>query len=201
VSGNNREKEVGTMKQEDSKQYELMIGGSGGQGVLLIGRLLAEAALSVYQNTLFFPNYGAQMRAGPSECTVIFSNEEISSPALLNPEVGIALDQVYLGKLGKRIRPDGVFITESTFKDIPFERNDVRTYYLPATEKAVEYESLQSANLVFLGAYLGLTKAVPLEVMEEAISKKFMGGRGEALIPVNNALLREGASLINSLQG
>lgn len=183
------------MKQRESEQYELMIGGSGGQGVLLIGRLLAKAATSVFRHVSFFPNYGAQMRAGPSECTIILSKEEISSPALLQSKVVVAMDQVYLDKFEKRIHPDGILLADNSLRSFKFERSDIKVYYLPATQKAIEYDSLQSANFVFLGAYIGLTKAVPLEAVDEAIVERFEGGKGEALIPINKALLREGVNL------
>ena len=65
-------------------------------------------------------------------------------------------------------------------------------------QASMKYDSLQSVNFVFLGAYIGLTKAVPLEAVEKAIDDRFRGGRGESLISVNKTLLKEGINLISS---
>ena len=180
----------------DKNHFELMVVGLGGQGALFIGRLLAQAAMPMYEHVSYFPNYGAAMRLGDSECTVILSPEPISSPVVLNPEAAIIMGPAPLAKFEKRMSPGAAVILDSSVATSEIERKDINVFYIPASKAAGELGSRQVTNLVLLGAYVEVSKAVPLERVEAELEKVFAGERREAMLALNKAALREGAKLI-----
>lgn len=163
---------------------------------MLFGRLLAEAALSRYRNVLYFPNYGGLVRGGASECTVVLSDEEISSPVVLEPEVAIAMSSASLKDFEKRVKPGGMLFYDSSVISDKVTRQDIKVFGIPATKAAVELGDSRVANLLFLGAYLKATGALPVELVEKALEKKLAGGRREALLALDKEALRKGASLV-----
>ena len=186
------------MKQ--APKHQVTIGGTGGRGVLMIGRLLAEAGMTSYKHVSYFPNYGAAMRGGDSEVTVILSDDEISSQAVFNPEVAIVMDQSFFKPMETRVKPGGMMLVDSSVVSAKGQRNDITVHYLPVTQKAIDMGNVQVANLILLGAYLGATGVVPIEVVEQVLEKRMIGTRREALLPLDKAALKEGAELVTSLK-
>ena len=182
------------MGQNNSSQ--IMVAGLGGQGALFIGRLLADAALSEYKNANFFPNYGSQMRLGPSECTVTISDEEITSPVTMTPEAAIIMSAAHLGSFEPRMAPGSMMILDSSVLRTKSQRQDLKVFYIPATETATKLGNMAVANLVLLGAYLEASETVPLEVVEATLERRMAGTRREDMLSLNKAALREGAKLM-----
>lgn len=183
------------MENRDANYFELTIAGRGGQGALITGRLLAEAGMSKYQYVSYFPNYGAAMRGGESECTVILSNKEITSPAMLEPSAVILMGSATLGEFEKRVKSGGLMILDSSLVTQKVGREDIKVIYLPATKTAAELGNSRVANLVFLGAYLEATKAVPIKLCEEALEKRMVSKGDTALLSIDKQALRKGAEL------
>jgi 2-oxoglutarate ferredoxin oxidoreductase subunit gamma len=182
------------MKKEN--RHDVMIAGSGGRGILTIGRLLAEAGMSNYRYVTYFPNYGSAMRGGDSEVTVILSDSEISSQIVYNPEVILIMDASFYEPLVARVKSGGSSLVDSFVVSEKTERKDITIYYLPVTQKALEVGNMQVANLVMLGAYLQLTGAVPIDAIERAMDKRMIGTRREVLLSLNKQALEEGFKLI-----
>ena len=181
---------------EQKNHFELMVAGLGGQGALFIGRLLAEAALGKYKNVNFFPNYGPQMRLGPSECTVTMSDKEITSPVTMTPEAVILMGPAPLASFETRMAPGSMMILDSSVLKTKSKRRDLKAFYIPATKAATEMGNMAVTNLVLLGAYLEASQAVPLETVETALERRMAGGRREDMLSLNKAALREGARLM-----
>jgi len=184
-----------------AQKIEVMVAGLGGQGLLTTGWLLAEAGMLQYKHVLYFPNYGPQMRGGESECTVILANEEISSPAVYNPTSAIVMGPAALTQLENRIRAAGTIFVDSSVISATVSREDVKVFNIPATKAAIEMGDRQVANLILLGAYIEATKAVSMELVEQAMVKKLKGSRGETRVPLNKKALREGAKLAANQKG
>jgi len=180
------------------ERFELAIAGMGGQGILLAGRLLAEAGIKRYRHVTFFPNYATLMRGWPSEAITILSNDPIRSPLRRDVSAVILMHPQFLAEYQQRVKPGGLFLLDSTLIKERVTRGDIRTIYLPATEYATDIGSSRIANLVLLGGYLALSGALPLETMEEVLSEGARGRGAEAwerLLPLNKRALREGAHL------
>jgi 2-oxoglutarate ferredoxin oxidoreductase subunit gamma len=141
------------------------------------------------------------MRGGESECTVILSDERVSSPAVYNPTSAIVMGPAALTQLENRIRAGGTIFVDSSVISAKVSREDVKVFYIPATKAAIELGDRQVANLILLGAYVEATKAVSLELVEKAMEKKLKGSRGEARVPLNKKALREGAKLAANQKG
>jgi 2-oxoglutarate ferredoxin oxidoreductase subunit gamma len=178
--------------------FEVTIVGLGGQGALIIGRLLAEAGMSRFRYVTYLPNYGATMRGGDTECTVIFSTKEISSPTTLRPWSAIVMGSASLDEFEKRIRPGGMMLLDSTARKIG--RDDVKVVTIPATKAAADLGNNRVANFVFLGAYAELTQALPWDALEKQLEKQLGGGRESAMLDLDMRAMREGARLVREMK-
>ena len=176
-------------------QFEVTITGLGGQGALLFGQLLAEAGMSRYKSVGYFPQYATIMRGGESECTVTLSDDDIDSLLVLEPKAAVVMSSLKLKVYEKRVRRGGLFMIDSTVIPQKVEREDAAVYYIPATELSAGFGDRPVTNLIFLGAYVEATKAVPMEAIEEVLKKKLSGGK-EAFLLLNKRALEAGAKFV-----
>lgn len=171
---------------------ELIVAGLGGQGVLVIGELLARAGMSAYGHTSFRPSYGVEARGGTSECAVILSDTEILFPVLSRARAVIVLDGSQRKAFEEKVRPGGLLIVEQDQATDRAHRDDIEILEIPAAKIAHQIGNMRSVNLVFLGAYLGKTQLLSLETIEAELDKKL---KGEDVRRSNREALRQGASI------
>jgi len=159
---------------------EVIFTGIGGGGVLLAGECVVQAAKKVYENLVWFPNYSAAVRGGPCECTVVFSDEVISSPVLSRVQTVVVLDPAQLAASEKRVRSGGTLIVESTGLTESAERKDITVIKVPALQQAREAGNVRGTNFIILGWYVGTAKLIDPALVEEYLATKF-GGNVAAL--------------------
>lgn len=188
------------MTERAKDYFEVVIAGLGGQGVLTIGQLLTEAGAALYPYVSYFPNYGAAMRGGDSECTVILSRQEIAAPALLRPQAGIVMSPGALEEYEPRLQHGGWLILDSSLLSRKVSRSDLQVFALSATETAIELGNRQVANFVLLGAYLEVSQALPLATVEAALEKRLSVGRRQELLELDRRALREGTQLVAKMK-
>ena len=169
--------------------------GFGGQGVLLMGQLLAAAGMKEGMNTSWIPSYGPEMRGGTANCSVMLSDQEIDSPLVTRPTSLIVMNRPSLEKFESKVVPGGSIFVNSSMIDIKVTRTDVDAYYIPCNEIAAELGSNKVSNMVMLGAYLGKTKCVGIESVLEATLEK-LGEKKAHMIPLNREALLRGAACI-----
>ncbi|MEW6718877.1 MAG: 2-oxoacid:acceptor oxidoreductase family protein [Thermodesulfobacteriota bacterium] len=175
---------------------DIVMAGFGGQGILMIGNLLALAAMEEGKNVTYFPSYGVEMRGGTANCTVVVSDEEIGSPVVGRPASLLIMNGPSLAKFLPNLQPGGDLVINSSLVDgSKVDRKDVRLLAVAADEIArTRIGSRQMASMIALGAYVGLTGVVRLETLiaclPKVISKKY-----EKFIPLNVNALKEGAAL------
>ncbi|OEG70234.1 hypothetical protein ATZ36_05455 [Candidatus Endomicrobiellum trichonymphae] len=135
-------------------QNEIVIAGFGGQGVLLAGTLIAQAAIEQGLHTTWFPSYGAEMRGGTANSTVVVSSDEIGSPLASNPDALIALNEPSLNKFISRVIDNTIVIANSSI--IPQNTEyKVKPYFVPVTDIAdKEIKNLRTANTVAVGTLI-----------------------------------------------
>jgi len=172
-------------------QNETLIAGFGGQGVLFAGKVLAHAALELGMEVTWFPSYGPEMRGGTANCTVIFSDEEIGSPQVLNPTSVIAMNQPSLDKYEDQVQKDGYLIVDSSMTNREVTRKDIHTICIPATEIAESIGQKRLANIVLLGALIRISNYFGQAELENAL-KKSLEGKKEDLIASNITALQRG---------
>lgn len=172
-------------------QNETLIAGFGGQGVLFAGKVLAHAALELGLEVTWFPSYGPEMRGGTANCTVIFSDEEIGSPQVLNPTSIVVMNQPSLDKYENLVRKDGYLVIDTSMTNRAVERKDIHAICLPATESAEEIGDKRLANVVLLGALIRASNYFGQAELENAL-KKSLEGKKEELVASNIIALQHG---------
>ena len=168
-------------------ESSLLIGGFGGQGVVLIGQLLGYSATKAGMNATFFPSYGAEQRGGTANCTVVLSDDDIGSPVMTEFDTVIALNTPSLTRFESCVKPGGAIIVNSSMVDRPVARNDVHAIYVPANEIAHRLGNDKAANMVILGTYIGASHALDPETViatmrEQMASKASFLDSNEAAI-------------------
>ena len=105
---------------------ELVFAGFGGQGILLGGRMLAQAAMCDGLNATWFPSYGPEMRGGTCNCLVAYSDDEIGSPIFGSFDAALIMNFPSLEKFGPMVRPGGLMMVNSSLVEIKDPRTDVQ---------------------------------------------------------------------------
>jgi 2-oxoglutarate ferredoxin oxidoreductase subunit gamma len=154
-------------------QTEVIMSGFGGQGLMMIGKLLAHAGLEEGKTVTWLPSYGPEMRGGTANCTVVIADKQIGSPLTTSPRAAVVMNQPSLEKFGPMIRKDGILVINSTMVPINSDRTDIRIFRIKADEIAEELGSRRSANLVMLGAYVGMDEMVSHKTVLKAIEEAF----------------------------
>jgi 2-oxoisovalerate ferredoxin oxidoreductase beta subunit len=149
----------------------LKIAGFGGQGVLLLGEVLAEAGLAAGLEVSWLPSYGPEMRSGTSNCHVRLSSRPIDSPLVSVPNVLVAMNEPSLRKFIGTVQPGGWVIYNGTALPGDCMRTDVRTIALPFTRLGDELGAAKAANIVMLGALLEATDMLSEEQVIAALHK------------------------------
>jgi 2-oxoglutarate ferredoxin oxidoreductase subunit gamma len=148
---------------------EILMAGAGGDGIMLIGQLLAHAAVNEGKNIVWFPSYGPESRGGSAECTVILSTDEIGSPIMSSPNTLIAFNQIQLDKFAPNVKSGGLIILNSSLATAPKDRTDCTILSVPAGELAEQAGNIRAANMVMLGRYVSASNAVTLESVIKAL--------------------------------
>ncbi len=171
---------------------DVMIAGFGGQGVLLAGKLLAYAGMLEGKHVTWFPSYGAEIRGGTANCTVIISSEEIGSPVVQNPSAMMIFNDASFKKFEKRIKQGGqLFLNTSLVHEAP-TRTDISRIEVKANDIADSLGDIRISNMVMLGAFLKKTGVVALDSVLAAL-KQVLPPRRHSLLPLNESALKRGA--------
>ena len=172
---------------------DVIIAGFGGQGVMLIGNLLAYAGMEQGLNVTYIPVYGPEMRGGTANCTVVVSAEEIGSPIIHKPKSCIVMNRPSLDKFGDRIEENGFLILNTSLVDAELAKDlPVRIVKIPANDIADKLGNSRMANMVALGAYVNAAKVLPLEAVIKSLDH-VISAHYSHLIPKNAAALQAGA--------
>ncbi len=156
---------------------EIRLSGSGGQGLMLAGAILAEAA-GIFDGKEVIQNrsYGPESRGGASRSEIIISETRIHYPAVINPDIVLAMTNEAYQKYVSDLKPDGILVIDPTYVMLE-DNNDPRVHMIPITKLAVETtgEAL-TANMVALGAVIGLSEVVTVTSMEKSIANRVPAG-------------------------
>jgi 2-oxoglutarate ferredoxin oxidoreductase subunit gamma len=170
---------------------KVIMAGFGGQGVVLMGTLLAYAGMIQGKHTTFFPSYGAEMRGGTANCSVVVSDDAISSPVVNQPDVVVAMNIASLDKFEPKVKPGGVIFVNSSLIEKKVSRTDIEEVRIQANDIAEELGSSRAANMVMLGSVLKKTGAVELDYAVTGLDK-VLSERAMALLDINKKALGRG---------
>jgi len=184
---------------DDRFYYDVIISGFGGQGVMMIGNLLAYAAMKEERHVTYLPIYGVEMRGGTANCTVVISSEEIGSPVVERPHAAIVMNLPSLIKYEPRILPKGLLLINSSLIDLKETfRKDIEFLPIPVNDIAIDNGNPKLANMVALGAFVEKTKLVQMTSLSESL-EKVLDERYQSLIPSNIEAIQLGAKFVKSL--
>jgi len=174
---------------------QILSAGFGGQGVLLLGQLLAYSGMREGKNVSWMPSYGPEMRGGTANCSVIVSDEEIGSPVIDEADTVIVMNRPSLDKYESKLRKGGRLFINSSLIDKKATRDDIEVYYVPVSDIANELGNARVANIVMLGAYLELAHLVKPETAIAQLKESF-GEKKAHLIPLNEQAIEKGAAFV-----
>ena len=174
-----------------SNHCELRLSGSGGQGLILAGIILAEAALLENKNAIQTQSYGPEARGGASKAEVIISDREIDFPKVQAPDVVLALTQIASDKYIRTVKPDGIVIVDDSI-ELPADLRAGKVYKLPILDTATEKVGKSIvANIVAIGVLAEITGVVSRKSVEDAVLARVPKGTED----LNRSALREGYEL------
>jgi len=174
---------------------EIIFAGFGGQGIILSGMIVCLAAMREGRQVSHIPSYGAEMRGGTANCSVVVSDREIASPLVPHPSICVIMNQPSLIKFEPRLKPEALLIYNSSLVDAEPSREDLEVFKVAANEIAEEEGSARAANMVTLGLLVRLKPEIAsmdalIGSLEEAVS-----ARNRALNEINVRCLRRGYEL------
>lgn len=152
---------------------KMFFAGFGGQGVLMIGRNIAYAAMLEGKEVTFLPSYGPEMRGGTANCTVIISDKPISSPLIYEADVVCVMNLPSLLKFEKLVKPDKFLFINASIINQSASRPDIRIENVKANEIAKDLGNEKAANMVMLGAIVKETGVVSFDSVEHVMEKTF----------------------------
>lgn len=158
-------------KATEPVDLHVRVAGFGGQGVLLLGEVLAEAGLDAGLEVSWLPSYGPEMRSGTSNCHVRISDEPIDSPLVTSPNILVAMNEPSLRKFDRSVRPGGWVIYNGDEFPADCRRDDIHVLALPFVQIAHELGSARAANMVMLGALLEIAGGLPQASIDAALRR------------------------------
>jgi 2-oxoglutarate ferredoxin oxidoreductase subunit gamma len=155
--------------------HEIVMAGFGGQGVMLLGKILAYAAMMDGKETTWLSSYGPEMRGGTANCSVVISDKAIGSPYVAESTVAVVLNSPSFEKFEPLVKSGGILVVNSSLIELRSTRTDIKSFLIPCTDISVELGNSRGTNLVALGALLAATSAVSRAAVTKAITKNFAG--------------------------
>ena len=167
--------------------------GFGGQGVLMMGYVLAFSAMRDGLQVTYLPSYGAEVRGGTANCTVVVSDEEIASPVTSSPDFAIVLNRPSMMKYQGLMTSGGMMILNSNLVDIDPSRKDLDVVKVPANDIAAELGSDRTLNMIMLGAFVARTGISSVDSVMNGLGE-ILKGKKAGIMELNRKGLDIGAA-------
>lgn len=172
-------------------EKQFLIAGFGGQGVLLIGTLIAKAAMREGHEVSWMPSYGPEMRGGEANCAVVVSDEQIGSPLVGEPPILVAMNKPSLVKFIPNMPAGGVLLYNSSLIEGVDIRSDIKAVAVPCNGIADQLGNSRVSNMVMLGAVQAATSVVTDDTLTATL-KDFLGEDKAHLLEINQQAIAKG---------
>jgi 2-oxoglutarate ferredoxin oxidoreductase subunit gamma len=160
---------------------EVIVAGFGGQGVMLVGQILAYTAIKSNMKATWVPSYGAEMRGGTANCLCVISSEEIGSPLVENPTIFFCLNQPSMDKFGGTVKAGGLAIVNSSLVSKFAVGKDVEIVEIPLREIGKDLGSSQVENMIMLGAFIAKKPIITIDGALASLEDKIGHGKAKAI--------------------
>ncbi len=175
-------------------ETNLCVAGFGGQGVMTLGKFLAEATCdSTNKEVTFFPSYGAEQRGGTANCFVVVSDDIIGAPLVSVLDDLIVMNEPSLTKFLGNLKSGGRLFINNSIVTENIERKDITLIKAPVTELALELGNAKVLNVIMLGVYIGYTELIEPEIVWKTIEEKL--GKKPKLLPLNKQAFEKGLEI------
>ncbi len=158
---------------------KLIVAGFGGQGVLMIGKMVAISGMENGLEVSWLPSYGSEMRGGTASCSVNLSTDPVDSPTILKPTALIILNLPSLLKYESWAVPGARMLLNSSLVEEEPTRTDIRVYKIPFNELATRAGNERAMNMLVTGAYAAITGYITLENLCDAIDHTFVDSKAK----------------------
>jgi 2-oxoglutarate ferredoxin oxidoreductase subunit gamma len=172
------------------KNREMIFSGSGGQGLMFIGKMLAKLAIDEYPYVTFLPTYGAEVRSGTSYCNIKVSDEPIATPVVDFPDVMVLMNQPSVDRFLPRLRVGAIAFVNSSMASAAC----TGVVEIPANQIALELGDVQAANVVMFGAMLGRERLIDQTKALEAVKASSIR-KGDKAVALNRQAFEKGWKL------
>lgn len=156
---------------------EVIFSGFGGQGIMVMGQMLAQAGLEANKHITWFPSYGPEMRGGTAYSSIVISDDRIGSPIIVEPDVLVVMNTPSLHRFSDKVKPHGVLIINSSLVEETSPRTDIRQISVPMNKLAEDLNQPRALNCVGLGAVAGtcsfLEQKFFISAIHTLLGKKF----------------------------
>jgi len=169
--------------------------GFGGQGVMMMGYVLATSGMYEDKHVTYLPSYGAEVRGGTANCTVTVSDEPIASPVASFPEFAILMNTPSLMKFEGGVKTGGTVFLNSDLVELRPKRSDVQVVAIPANSIAERLGNARGANMVMIGAFVQKTGLVSLKSVIKSVRSIFET-KGSKVHKMNTLAIKEGAAFM-----
>ncbi|HKK70253.1 MAG TPA: 2-oxoacid:acceptor oxidoreductase family protein [Candidatus Krumholzibacteria bacterium] len=180
-------------KGEQVESLKIKAAGFGGQGILMLGELVAKGSTREGMQSTWLPSYGPEMRGGTANCSVVVSRNEIGNPTVVESNVLIAMNRPSLEKFEAELEPGSVLIYDNSLIDVEPTRDDLRVFAIPATRIADGLGSGKVANVVMVGALMKVLGFPGQDALENIVGQL---GRTEQIRAANLEALKGGADAV-----
>lgn len=155
-------------------EMEIICAGYGGQGVLVTGLIIANAAMEDGKEILWYPSYGVEVRGGTANCNVKISEDEIASPFIRKADIVIAMNEASVTKFEPRVKDGGILLVNSSTVKPRKYRDNIKVYEVPASEIANRAENPKGANVVVLGVLAKKARLFGVEYLRKSMQDFFL---------------------------
>jgi 2-oxoglutarate ferredoxin oxidoreductase subunit gamma len=174
--------------------------GFGGQGVLMMGYVLATSGMYEDKHVTYLPSYGAEVRGGTANCTVTVSDEPIASPVASFPDLAVLMNTPSLIRFEGGVKSGGTVFLNSDLVDVRPKRRDIEVVSIPVNSIAGRLGSTRGANMVMIGALVQQTGLVSLKSVIKSVKGIFQK-KGSKVHKMNTLAIKEGAAFVDALSG
>ncbi len=158
----------------EKQEEKILVAGSGGQGVMLLGKIIAQAAVLEDKKVTYLRSYGAAMRGGTANCWVKVSNKEIATPVFEKSTVSVILNNPSFEKFKTKSDSKGCLIVNSSVVNTDaFKKRGVFLKRIPLNSMATEVGNIKVANVIALGYLLKIKPFIKLSSVVSAMEKLF----------------------------
>ena len=176
---------------------QIICAGFGGQGIMLMGKLVALAGMREGYNVTWLPSYGAEVRGGTAHSMVHIADETIASPTVSSPTTCIVMNKPSLAKFMGKIKKNGLLLVNISMVDKIVEGKSIRLVGIPLTQLAADLGNVKVANMVAVGAFVRLKKIFPLNIILSELDKILAAK--EELISLNKKAIKIGYNSVGKV--